>query len=142
MKCNWNFGEYFGWGLEAKAFSWCVVETTSQVLQVVVGEAVGIGAAGNIATDATPVHVFNAAFLPGAVPVAEVGLDVVGIDLLVPEERGAICLGLATGAAPAAGVLAMYEDDQRWVGAFAGLSRETDKARAAFLGDAQIVYLV
>jgi hypothetical protein len=55
------------------------------------GEAFGWGSAGDISADAS-VDIFDAAFLPWAVRVAEEGFDTKGMQLVMQEELRSIVL--------------------------------------------------
>ena len=80
------------WGFKSKAFSWGSVEASGEGLQVIVIEAVWVGTPWNIASD-TAVHIFDAAFLPRAVRVAEVGLDAAIMQPVMEKELGSIIHG-------------------------------------------------
>ena len=85
--------EYFSGGFEAKAFSWGVIKAVSKGMEMVLREGVKVCFQGKITPDA-PIHVFNTAFLPGAVGVTKKSGDAQRvIERVMLGKFGSIILG-------------------------------------------------
>src|SRR4051812_1764766 len=87
-----ELAEALGWGCPVKAFSRGVVVGAEAVGEVVLGEGGEVGFAGQGFAHASD-GVFDAAFLPGGVGVAEEGLDGEGVELVVAGELGSVVEG-------------------------------------------------
>ena len=78
--------------MPVKAFSWGVIVSLDTLLEPLRGEESEIGLARN-----RPAHaadgIFNAAFLPRSVGVAEEGIDIERVKFVVPGELGAVVEG-------------------------------------------------
>ena len=128
-------GEYLGRGFEAKALSWRVVAAQGDVVDLLWGALAEVCFAREEATKAS-VGVFDAALLPWAMGVAEVGIDAEGMaEFVMVGELGAIVLGKGLaellGEAGEPGV----QLPVGWFGAAVGWLIEKDEAGVAFLGD-------
>src|SRR6266496_6565126 len=94
-----SFGECLGGGLEVEAFSRGVIVGVGELTQLGGSEAIEIGACGQVSSEASD-GIFDAAFLPGAMGVAEVGFDAELLgEQVVEGELGSVVDGEG-GAAP------------------------------------------
>src|SRR5665213_429020 len=136
LKCNGlEFGEYLGWGLEAEAFSGCVVIALSASAQVFVTEAWEDCLAGQMAPQAAD-GVLDPALLPGRPDIAEIGLDAEFVGQLVVEgELGAVVE--SDGAAQRRGDAGELGEQacHQGFGGFADLSGEQDEAAGALVDE-------
>src|SRR5688572_3609480 len=70
-----------------------MVVGAGEAVELFAGEAVEVGGPGQVSSEAAD-GVFDAAFLPGAVGIAEEGLDTkLLVELVVPGELGAVVEG-------------------------------------------------
>ena len=86
-------GGYLGWGAEAQAFSWRVVLGASDGIDLTWRAYAQVCFTGKEATEAA-IGIFDAAFLPRAMGIAEIGADGQRIaQFVVVGELGAVVLG-------------------------------------------------
>jgi hypothetical protein len=85
-----QFGEDFGRGLEVKAFAWRVIEKAGASHEIARFERFEIGLSWQEPAEAAD-GVFNAAFLPRSVSIAEKGLELEGgVEDMMQSELGAV----------------------------------------------------
>src|SRR5205823_7672500 len=75
LKCNpvFEFAEYFVWGVEVEAFAGRAVVSRCDGIEVILGDYGEVGFSGQRAAQSAD-GVFDAAFLPGRVRIAEESL--------------------------------------------------------------------
>src|SRR6266700_2207407 len=127
--------ESLGGGLEAEALSGCVVVGSGAGIKGIGVEGREVGFAGQGTSQATD-GVLDAALLPGAMGIAEEGLEAeLGFELMVEGELGAIVEGDGLAQRVGQG----FEPSLQLLGGrlsgFAGLLGEQEDAGLALVGD-------
>ena len=88
-----EFGEYLGWGLVSKAFSWGIVAEVGDVSDLLMGAEADIGFSRQVSAQSS-IGIFDAALFPGAMGIAKVGFDAELIaQFVVQSELGSVVLG-------------------------------------------------
>src|SRR5882672_2536235 len=129
--------EYLGWSFEAKAFSGHAVVLDSDGMYGTAGQVVEVGPAWQVAAESA-VHVLDAAFLPGAAGIAEVGIEgKLVIELVMVCELGAVVLGETAAHRFGQGLEPAPEPCRDDGGLARGGLGDEDEAGGAFLGDEQ-----